>query len=66
MSISESRGPTVDLEKCVEQSGNRYKLVIEAAALARDIKRKNRHSPYRDHQFPQITSLKMIEEGKVK
>jgi DNA-directed RNA polymerase omega subunit len=66
MSISESRGSSIDLEKCVEQSGNRYKLVIEAAALARDIKRKNRHSPYREHQFPQVTSLKMIEEGRAK
>ncbi len=66
MSISESRGPSIDLEKCVEQSGNRYKLVIEAAALARDIKRKNRHSPYREHQFPQLTSLKKIENGEVK
>ena len=66
MSITESRGPTVDLEKCVEQSGNRYKLIIEAAALARDIKRKNKHSPYREHRFPQVTALKMIEEGKVK
>lgn len=66
MSITESRGPTVDLEKCVEQSGNRYKLVIEASALTRDIKRKNRHSPYREHKFPQLTALKLIEEGKVK
>lgn len=62
----ESRGPSVDTEKCVHNSGNRYKLVIEAAALARDIKRKNRNSPYREHRFPQITALKMIEEGQVK
>ncbi len=66
MSISDSRGPSVDLEKCVELSGNRYKLVIEAAALAGDIKRKNKHSPYREHRFPQVTALKLIEEGKVK
>lgn len=66
MNPKESRGPSIDVEKCVEQSGNRYKLAIEAAALARDIKRKNKHSPYREHRFPQVTALKLIEEGKVK
>ena len=66
MNQKDSRGTSIDLEKCIEQSGNRYKLVIEAAALARDIKRKNRHSPYREHRFPQVTALKLIEEGKVK
>jgi DNA-directed RNA polymerase subunit K/omega len=54
------------MEKCVENSGNRYKLVLEAAALARDIKKKNRHSPYREHRFPQLTALKMIELGEAK
>lgn len=66
MNITESRGPSIDLEKCVAQSGNRYKLVIEAAALARDIKSKNKHSNRREHIFPQITALKLIEEGNFK
>lgn len=63
---NQSRGPSIDMEKCVENSGNRYKLVLEAAALARDIKKKNRHSPYREHRFPQLTALKMIELGEAK
>ena len=66
MNPTESRGPSIDLEKCVENSGNRYTLVLEAAALSRSIKKQNRHSWKREHIFPQITALKQIESGKFK
>ncbi len=55
-----SRSSTVDMDKCVENSGNnKYNLVLIAAARAREI--HNRHS-----KTPAlITALVEIQEGKV-
>ncbi len=62
MKEKDSRGPSLDLEQCVENVGNRYMLVVLAAERARQIKRQNRHSPYREHRFPQMTALKEFED----
>jgi len=59
-----SRGPSLDLEKCVENmADNRYMLVVVASARAREIAAKNRHSTRFEHLHPVITSLKEVEDG---
>ena len=64
MNPSESRTSQVDLEKCVENIGNRFDLVIAATELAYKIRRNNRHSTKREHQYPVITSLLKIQNSK--
>ena len=61
-----SRGPDINTETCVENvGGNKYNLVLIAAARAREIKRQNRDSDKREHVFPTLTALEEIQEGKV-
>jgi DNA-directed RNA polymerase omega subunit len=40
----DSRGPVIDMEKCVNKMGGRYDLVLIAAQRLREIKRKDRDS----------------------
>ena len=58
---TESRAPTVDQEQCIKNAGCLYDLVLMASARAREIKRLNKHSPHRAHQFPAITALQEIQ-----
>jgi DNA-directed RNA polymerase subunit K/omega len=59
-----SRGPNLDLEKCVENmENNRYMLIVVASAKAREIAAKNKHSTRFEHLHPVITSLKEVEDG---
>ena len=61
-----SRGPNIDTEQCVENvGGNRFNLVLIAAARAREIKRQHRESDKREHVYSNITALEDIESGKV-
>lgn len=61
-----SRGTAIDTEKCVENAGgNRFDLVLIAAARAREIKRHNRESDKREHVHSNITALEDIQAGKV-
>ena len=61
-----SRGPTLDIEKCVEGAGgSRFNLVLIAAARAREIKRQHSHSDKREHVHSIITALSEIEAGTV-
>ena len=64
-SVSLSRGTTIDTEKCVENIGNRFDMVLVAAARAREIRRKNRASERREHVFAEVTSLLEIQQGKI-
>jgi DNA-directed RNA polymerase subunit K/omega len=60
-----SRTTEIDTEKCVEMSGgNRFNLVIMAAARSREIKRLNRHSDRFEHLHSNITALKEFQDGK--
>ncbi len=61
----ESRGTQVDIEKCAENAGNMFDLVIAMSARAREIKRLNKHSPHREHQYPVITSLLELQSGQI-
>lgn len=63
--LSLSRGAQLDIEKCVANIGNRYDMVIVAAARAREIRRNNKSSNRRDHVFTVVTALEEIQAGKV-
>ena len=60
-----SRGPSLDTDKCVEQSGgNRFNLVIMAAARSREIRRQNRESDKFEHIHSNVTALLEFQAGK--
>jgi DNA-directed RNA polymerase subunit K/omega len=62
---SVSRGPTIDTDLCVEQSGgNRFNLVIMAAARSREIKRQHRESDKFEHIHSNVTALLEFQAGK--
>jgi hypothetical protein len=43
MKLTDSRGPTVDTQKCVEQvGGNRFDLVLIATVRARELSRRHK------------------------
>ena len=65
MAIKLSRGPSVDTDLCVEMAGNRFDLVIMAAARVRELARQHKHSENRSHQYPIVTALTEIQEGKI-
>jgi DNA-directed RNA polymerase omega subunit len=61
-----SRGPSIDIEKCVEAvGGNRFNLVLIASAKTREIRRQHAHSDKREHVHAIITALGEIEAGGV-
>jgi DNA-directed RNA polymerase omega subunit len=61
-----SRGPSIDIEKCVEAvGGNRFNLVLIASAKTREIRRQHASSEKREHVHAIITALGDIEAGKV-
>lgn len=63
----DSRGPDLDLDKTVEMAGgNRFQLIIEASARARQIRRQNQSSDRHEHVHPIMTALIEFQEGKFK
>jgi len=54
----------VDTDKCVENIGNRFDLVLAAAVRVRELKRGHRKLT-NGYDNPTITALKEIEEGLV-
>jgi DNA-directed RNA polymerase omega subunit len=66
MKIDLSRGTTIDTNQCVENAGgNRFDLVLIAAARAREIKRQHHESDKREHVYSNLTALSEIQEGKI-
>jgi DNA-directed RNA polymerase subunit K/omega len=64
--LSLSRGPQLDTEKCVENAGgNRFNLVIMAAARARELARRHRLSESPEHFNAPISALLEFQEGKL-
>ena len=64
--IGISRGTEIDTDQCVDLSGgNRFNLVIIAAARAREIKRQHRESDKREHVYSNLTALLEIQSGKI-
>jgi len=61
-----SRGPTLDTDLCVNNiGGNRYNLVIIAAARAREIAEQNRHSDKHAHWHTPVTALLEVQTGEL-
>lgn len=61
-----SRGTTIDTEKCVEQvGGNRFNLVLIAAARAREISRQHRYNENKRQVNAPVSALLEIQEGKL-
>ena len=65
--ISLSRGTQIDTHKCVEMVGNKFDLVLIAAARSREIKRQHRENPFArfDQVHTNVTALLEIQEGKI-
>jgi DNA-directed RNA polymerase omega subunit len=66
MPLVKSRGTKVDTQKCVvNANGNKYDLVLMAAARAREIKRRNQSSMLEEHIGAPVTALLEIQRGEV-
>lgn len=65
--ITLSRGTDIDTAKCVEKVGNKFDLVLIAAARAREIKRQHRENPNArfDQIHTNVTALLEVQEGKI-
>ena len=60
-----SRGTLIDTEKCVELSGgNRFNLVIMAAARSRELSRQNSSSQKFEDVHTNVTALLEFQNGK--
>ena len=60
----DSRGTTIDSEKCVENIANdRYLMVLIASARAKELSRLNKHSTRFEHLHTPVTALLEIESG---
>ena len=61
-----SRGPSVDLEQCVQNAGgNRFDLVIMAAARARELGRQHRHQERSEQLNAPVSALLEFQTGKL-
>lgn len=64
--LKQSRGPSLDLEKCLaNMANNRFMMIIVASARVREIASKHKHSDRFEHRHPVITALKEIETGEL-
>ena len=65
--ITLSRGTEIDTMKCVENVGNKFDLVLIAAARARELKRQHRENPFASfgQVHTNVTALLEIQEGKI-
>ena len=61
-----SRAREVNVETCITKAGgNKFDLILIAAAKARKIKSENFNSTDLRHQHPAITALLEIQNGEV-
>jgi DNA-directed RNA polymerase omega subunit len=61
-----SRGPAIDTEKCVEKvGGNRFDLVLIAAARARELSQRHRSAEMTTQMNAPVGALLDIQEGRV-
>ena len=66
MKLSESRGPTLDTEKCVEQAGgNRFDLVLIASVRARELSRRHKAAELTTQVNAPVSALLDIQAGKI-
>jgi len=61
-----SRGPQIDTNLCVEMSGgNRFDLVIMAAARCRELAREHRNAERTEQLNAPVTALLEFQTGKI-
>lgn len=61
-----SRGPGINTEKCVENSGgNRFDLVLIASLRARELARQHRSTENPTQLNAPVSALLEIQEGKI-
>jgi DNA-directed RNA polymerase omega subunit len=66
MKLTESRGPNIDTEKCVELAGgNRFNLVLIATVRARELSRRHKAAELTTQVNAPVSALLEIQEGKV-
>jgi DNA-directed RNA polymerase subunit K/omega len=66
MKKTDSRGSTIDTQKCLENvGGNRFEMVLIASVRAREIARRNKSSDRIEHTGAQVSALLDIQNGKV-
>jgi len=60
------RSMNLDMDLCVENAGgNRFNLVLMAAARAREIRRQQSSSTRFEHIHTPVTALMEFQEGKI-
>ena len=66
MKLTESRGPNIDTEKCVELAGgNRFNLVLIATVRARELSRRHKAAELTTQVNAPVSALLDIQEGKI-
>jgi DNA-directed RNA polymerase omega subunit len=59
----DSRGPSIDMERCVDAVGGRYTLVILASQRLRELKRQHRNNV--DRYITPVDVLQEIQSGSL-
>jgi DNA-directed RNA polymerase omega subunit len=66
MKLTDSRGPNIDTQKCVEQvGGNRFDLVLIATVRARELSRRHKAAGHITQVNAPVSALLEIQEGKI-
>jgi len=61
-----SRGPTLNMEKIITNAGgNKYDMILIAAAKGREIARKHLHSRSTEYCSPSVQALLDLQNTKV-
>ena len=60
-----SRGTLIDTDKCVNNIGNRFQMIIIASMRARELAMKNKHSSLFAHLHTPVTALLEIQNGEL-
>ncbi len=60
-----SRGPDLNNDVCVDNVGNRFDLVLVAAARARELMKQHANSGKQTMSNAPVSALMEIQEGKI-
>lgn len=64
--MNHSRTPSIDIEKCIKNSGtNKFEMILLAAARAKEIRKKNLGSMEHEHTHAAVTALLEIQDNKL-
>jgi DNA-directed RNA polymerase subunit omega len=65
MNKKHSRGTSIDVEQCVRNVGDRFNLVLIAAARAREIAKNHKTAENTTQVNAPVTALLDIQEGRI-